>query len=316
MKASSTLTVITVLKGRRRRPERGSGHGVAHGVPAALLVPAAVALALVALPLAGTLARAPWPSLAGADVLGALRFPLVTSALATLACLPLGVPLAWVLARTRMRGERVVRALVTAPVVLPPAAALVAVPLVASPGGGWAGASLRPGTAGFVLAQVFVGLPFVVIGVERALRAGDPRLEETAALLGASRWTVFRRVTLPSAAPGIAAGAVLCWARALGESGAALALAGNPVWGTPIAPPGLSPALGSPAAVALSLALVTVSVAVLAGLRGHWMGTPGGVGVPRAWVGAPGGGTAAGARRGAPGGQAVPDPPARAEAGP
>ncbi|MEU9889912.1 ABC transporter permease subunit [Sphaerisporangium sp. NPDC051011] len=271
MKASSTLAVVSVLKGRRRRP--GSGHGATRGVPAALLVPAAVALALLTLPPAGTLARAPWASLAGAHVLESLRFPLVTSVLATLVCLPLGVPLAWVLARARTRGERVVRALVTAPVVLPPAVAAVAVPLVVSPGGTWPGT--RPGAAAFVLVQVFVALPFLVIAVERALRAADPRLEETAALLGGSAWTVLRRVSLPSAAPGIAAGTVLCWARALGESGAVLALAGSPVWGTPVAPPELSPAAAGPAGVATSLALVTVSVAVLAGLRDQWMGTPG-----------------------------------------
>ena len=78
-----------------------------------------------------------------------------------------------------------------------------------------------------VIAETFVAMPFLVISVEGALRAADARYEEAAATLGADRWTTFRRVTLPLVAPGVAAGAVLCWARALGEFGATITFAGN-----------------------------------------------------------------------------------------
>ena len=145
-----------------------------------------------------------------------------------------GVPLAWVLARTAFRGRSLVRALVTLPLVLPPVVGGIAL-LLALGRNGSSGKPLNEAfgitfpftTAGVVLAQTFVALPFMVISVEGAFRASDPRYDEAAATLGASRWSTFRRVTLPLALPGIVAGSVLSWARALGEFGATVTFAGN-----------------------------------------------------------------------------------------
>jgi molybdate transport system permease protein len=116
-------------------------------------------------------------------------------------------------------------------------------------------------------------MPFLVISVEGALRAADTRFEEAAATLGASRWTAFRRVTLPMAAPAVAAGAVLCWARALGEFGATITFAGTFPGRTETMPLAVYLALQTnlEGAVVLSVVLLFVSVAVLVGLRDRWV---------------------------------------------
>ncbi|WP_182905260.1 molybdate ABC transporter permease subunit [Microbispora sp. H13382] len=255
-------------------------------MPWPLLVPALVGLAFLVLPLAGLLARAPWQSLpqrlAEPLVLEALRLSLVTATIATAVCLLLGVPLAWLLARTTLPGRRVLRALVTVPLVLPPVVGGVALLLVLGRrglAGQWLydafGVSLPFTTTGVVVAEAFVAMPFLVIAVEGALRAADQRYEEAAATLGASRWTVFRRVTLPMVAPGVLAGAVLCWARALGEFGATITFAGNFPGRTQTMPLAVYLALETDpdAAIVLSLVLLAVSVIVLAGLRDRWTGT-------------------------------------------
>jgi molybdate transport system permease protein len=139
----------------------------------------------------------------------------------------------------------------------------------------WFGISLPFTTAAVVVAEAFVALPFLVISVEGALRAADRRLEEAAATLGADRWYIVRRVTLPMVAPGLAAGTVLCWARALGEFGATITFAGSFPGTTQTMPIHVYLTLqrDPPAAIALSLVLLVVSVAVLAGLRERWLGT-------------------------------------------
>jgi molybdate transport system permease protein len=195
-------------------------------------------------------------------------------------CLLLGVPLAWLLARTAFPGRRLVRALVTVPLVLPPVVGGVALLLVFGRRGlvgEWLdatfGFTLPFTTAGVVLAEAFVAMPFLVISVEGALRAADARFEEAAATLGATRWTAFRRVTLPLIAPGVAAGAVLCWARALGEFGATITFAGNFPGRTQTMPLAVYLALEQDvdAAIVLSLVLLVVSVVILAGLRDRWV---------------------------------------------
>nr|MBO2503421.1 ABC transporter permease subunit [Thermoanaerobacterales bacterium] len=125
---------------------------------------------------------------------------------------------------------------------------------------------------GVIAANTFVALPFLVLTVESGLRAVDTRYEEAAATLGAGRWTVLRRVTLPQAAPSIVAGAVLCFARALGEFGATVTFAGNLQGRTQTMPLAVFVALESDreAAIALSLVLVAVSLAVLVPLRDRW----------------------------------------------
>ncbi|WP_319462544.1 ABC transporter permease [Micromonospora sp. RTP1Z1] len=258
-----------------------------HRVPLALLVPAGLGLLFLVLPLVGLLAHAPWTTLpqrlAQPGVLTALRLSLQTATLATLLCVALGVPLAWVLARVEFPGRRLVRALVTVPLVLPPVVGGVALLLVFGRRGlvgSWLdatfGVTLPFTTAGVVLAEAFVAMPFLVIAVEGALRGADPRYEEAAATLGAGRWTTFTHVTLPLIAPGVAAGAVLCWARALGEFGATITFAGNYPGRTQTMPLAVYLALETdlPAAIVLSLILLTVSVAILAGLRDRWVGVP------------------------------------------
>jgi molybdate transport system permease protein len=242
------------------------------------LVLAAIALgAFLIAPLLGLLERAPWrdlPSLlAEPDVRTALRLSVVCSLSATVLSIVFGVPLAWLLARTRFPGQGVVRALVLIPMVLPPVVGGVALLLAFGRRGlvgqwldEWFGVRLPFTTPGVILAETFVAMPFLVITVEAALRSLDPRYEEAGATLGASRWTVFRRVTLPMIGPSLAAGAALTWARALGEFGATITFAGNFEGRTQTMPLAVFLALETnpPAAIALSLVLLAVSVTVLA----------------------------------------------------
>ncbi|MEV3919350.1 ABC transporter permease [Actinomadura coerulea] len=272
------------------RPRRASREAdrLPGGPPWVLLAPALLGLAFLVLPLLGLLVRAPWSTLGTrllqAQVMEALRLSLLTATLATGLCLLLGVPLAWTLARVRFPGVRLVRALVTVPLVLPPVVGGVALLLVLGRRGlvgAWLdrafGLTFPFTTAGVVLAEAFVAMPFLVISVEGALRAADLRYEEAAATLGAGRWTVFRRVTLPLVAPGVAAGAILCWARALGEFGATITFAGNFPGRTQTMPLAVYLALETDpqAAIVLSLVLLAVSVAVLAALRDRWVGGAG-----------------------------------------
>ncbi|MEU9261218.1 molybdate ABC transporter permease subunit [Streptomyces sp. NPDC048212] len=267
-------------KGGPRRVRTRGGPGV----PLPLLLPALIGLAFLIVPLVALLVRAPWRSmpelLTSAEVWQALRLSLVCATAATAVSLVIGVPLAWLLARVEFPGRGLVRALVTLPLVLPPVVGGVALLMALGRNGiigkslnDWFGITLPFTTTGVVIAEAFVAMPFLVISVEGTLRAADPRFEEAAATLGASRFTAFRRVTLPLIAPGIAAGAVLAWARALGEFGATITFAGNFPGRTQTMPLAVYLALQSDpeAAIALSLVLLAVSIAVLAGLRDRWM---------------------------------------------
>ncbi|QNS02599.1 molybdate ABC transporter permease subunit [Streptomyces xanthii] len=261
---------------RRRRRTRTA--------PLPLLLPALVGLAFLIVPLVALLVRAPWrdlpDQLTSPEVWQALQLSLVCATAATLVSLVLGVPLAWLLARTEFPGRGLVRALVTLPLVLPPVVGGVALLSALGRNGlvgqyldSWFGVTLPFTTTGVIVAEAFVAMPFLVISVEGTLRAADPRYEEAATTLGASRFTAFRRVTLPLIAPGIAAGSVLAWARALGEFGATITFAGNFPGRTQTMPLAVYLALQSDpaAAIALSLVLLAVSIAVLAGLRDRWM---------------------------------------------
>jgi molybdate transport system permease protein len=132
-------------------------------------------------------------------------------------------------------------------------------------------------TWGVVVANTFVAMPFLVLTVEGALRSIDTRFEDAASTLGASRLTIFRRVTLPMIAPSLWAGAVLTWARALGEFGATITFAGNLQGRTQTLPLAVYVALESDrdTAIALSLVLVAVSLTVLIAMRRHlWAARP------------------------------------------
>ena len=254
-------------------------------MPWPLLVPATIGTVFLVLPLVGLVVRAPWSDLrsqlTAPGVGTALRLSLESATLATLVSLLLGVPLAWVLARSSLPGRSVLRALVTVPLVLPPVVGGVALFLVLGRQGivgHWLytqfGFTLPFTTAAVVVAETFVAMPFLVVSVEGALRAADPRFEDAAATLGADRWTTFRRVTLPMVAPGVAAGAVLCWARALGEFGATITFAGNFPGTTQTMPLAVYLALQTDpeAAIVLSLVLLAVSLATLLLLRERWLG--------------------------------------------
>ncbi|MCU1419701.1 MAG: molybdenum transporter permease [Microbacteriaceae bacterium] len=265
----------------RRRPRR---RGV---IAPALWAPAVVALGLLVLPLVALVVRAPWsqlPELLGrSEVVQALALSLGTAALSTGIALALGVPLALVLARSAEWSavpRRALRALITVPLVLPPVVGGVALLLLLGRRGligGWLdtalGVTVPFTTAAVVIAQVFVAMPFLVLAVEGAVRASDRRFEIAAATLGASRFTVFRRVTLPLVAPGITAGALLCFTRALGEFGATITFAGSFPGVTQTLPIAtyLELQRDPDAAIALSLVLMIVSVAVLVSLRDRWV---------------------------------------------
>jgi len=235
------------------------------------------------LPLIGLVTRTPWSRLGelvtSKVVVDALQLSLFTSVVAALVSMILGVPLAWLLAKTRFPGQRFLRAIVTLPMVLPPVVGGVALLFVLGRTGVIGGPLfesrdiLLPFSVwGVVLANVFVAMPFLVVTVEGALSNLDERYESAAATLGASRLTVFRRVTLPMIAPSLRAGLVLAWARALGEFGATVTFAGNLEGRTQTLPLAVFEAFESDrdTAVAVSLVLVAVSVVVLVVLRDRW----------------------------------------------
>lgn len=248
---------------------------------------AVAGLAVLVLPLAALVVRAPWgdlPELVTREsVLEALVLSLVTATLATAMCLVLGVPLAALLARAaawRTLPRRLLRAAVTVPLVLPPVVGGIALLLLLGRRGlvgglldEWFGVTVPFTTGAVVLAQVFVALPFLVFAVEGALRSADRRTELAAATLGASRWQVFRHVTLPLVAPGVVAGAVLCFTRALGEFGATITFAGSLPGVTRTLPIAsyLAMQTDPDEAVALALLLLAVSVVVLLTLRDRWL---------------------------------------------
>jgi molybdate transport system permease protein len=279
-----TLGAPSRLSARDRARRAGRGGGGPRSAPVPLLAPAIVAVTFLVLPLIGLIVRAPWgrlgPVLSGADATQALTLSLWTATTATGVSLVIGVPLAWVLARTSFPGQRLLRALVTLPLVLPPVVGGVALLLAFGRTGfigryldSWFGLTIPFTPIAVVMAETFVAMPFLVITVEGALRSADQGFEEAAATLGATRMTVFRRVTVPLIAPSLGAGAVLCWARALGEFGATITFAGSFPGRTETMPIAVYYALENDpdAAIALSLVLLLVSVVVLVSLRDRWL---------------------------------------------
>lgn len=268
-------------EGQRSTRRRGRRPGP--GLPPILVVPAVVAVALFALPLVGLVARAPLTELpellTQPLVTDALRLSLLTSFAAAALSALLGVPLAFVLSRHTFPGQRLVRALVTLPMVLPPvvggAALLFALGrrgLIGQPLAEATGLVLPFSTVGVIVANTFVAMPFLVVTVEGALDGLDRRYEGAAATLGAGPLSVFGRVTLPLIAPSLRAGVVLAWARALGEFGATITFAGNLQGRTQTLPLAVFVALNGDqdAAVAISLVLVAISLVVLIALRDQW----------------------------------------------
>ena len=252
--------------------------------PWLVAVAALTAAAFFVLPLVGLLWRAPWgqfaAEVASPEVLSALRLSLVCSLAAVALSAALGLPLAWVQARVAFPGRAVLRGLTLLPIVLPPVVGGVA--LLAAFGrrglvGQWLdsalGVRLPFSTPGVVLAETFVAMPFFVLTLEGAFRSVDLRFEDAARTLGAGPWHVFARVTLPLVRPSLLSGALLCWARALGEFGATITFAGNFPGRTQTVPLAVYVLLESrpEAGIALSVLLMAVSLGVLVALRDRWV---------------------------------------------
>ena len=233
----------------------------------------------------GLIDRAPWSDvgtvLRSTTVQQALRLSIVCSLCATALSVLFGLPLAWVLARRRFAGRSVVRALCTLSMVLPPVVGGVALLFALGRRGlvgqwldRWFGVQLPFTSAGVVVAQTFVAMPFFVVTVEAALRQADVGHDDAARTLGASSWYSFRRVTLPGVRSALIAGAVLSWARAFGEFGATITFAGSLPGKTQTLPLSVYRALGTDPhqALVLALLMVGISFAVLVALRGRWLG--------------------------------------------
>jgi molybdate transport system permease protein len=272
--------VLEPAAGAGRRAGRRDDGRSGVGFPALLWVPAVLAFALIALPVVGLAIRADWarmPELLLSDsALAALRLSLETAAMSTLLCILFGGPLAVVLARGRLRGLTVLRSVVLLPLVLPPVVGGLALLFLLGRTGLlgrgldlWFGITIPFTTAAVVLAQTFVALPFLVVSLEGALRVAGQRYEAVAATLGASPALAFRRVTVPLVLPGLTSGAVLAFARCMGEFGATIAFAGSLQGRTRTLPllVYLEREADVDAAVALSLLLVVVAVLVIAVAR-------------------------------------------------
>ena len=251
------------------------------GLPAWLIAPAAVGALFLVLPLAAMLTRVEWGNFFGLissdSSVAALKLSLRTSSASTVLCVLFGVPLAMVLARTTFRGQQLLRSLVLLPLVLPPV--VVGITLLYTFGRRGLlghtfevlGIQVAFSTTAVVMAQTFVALPFLVVSLEGALRTAGGRYEAVASTLGARPTTVFRRVTLPLVLPGLVSGAVLSFARSLGEFGATITFAGSLQGVTRTLPLEiyLQRETDADAAVALSLVLVIVAVVVIGFARGR-----------------------------------------------
>lgn len=245
------------------------------GLPRWIGIPAALGVVFVVLPLVAMVSRVEWTHffalVSSASSRAALVLSLRTSVAATAACVVLGVPMAMVLARTSFPGQRVLRSLMLLPLVLPPVVGGIALLYTFGRRGllghtlDVLGIQVAFSTTAVVLAQTFVALPFLVVSLEGTLRAVGQRYEVVAATLGARPTTVLRRVTLPLVLPGLVSGAVLSFARSLGEFGATLTFAGSLQGVTRTLPLEiyLQRESDADAAVALSLILVVVAVLVV-----------------------------------------------------
>jgi molybdate transport system permease protein len=241
-------------------------------------VPAAIGALFVVLPLIAVAAKVDWPHfwslISRESSTTALVLSLKTAAASTTLCLLLGVPMALVLARSQSRAVRVARPLILLPLVLPPVVGGIALLYAFGRLGligeylDAAGIQIAFTTTAVVLAQTFVSLPFLVIALEGAARTAGADYEVVAATLGARPTTVWWRVSLPLLAPGLISGAVLAFARSLGEFGATLTFAGSRQGVTRTLPLEiyLQRETDADAAVALSLLLVAVAAVVVLGL--------------------------------------------------
>jgi len=259
-----------------------SGLGATRRWP--ILIPAWIAVAVLLVPLAALLIRVDWTrmpaNVTSPLAIEAVRLSAITTSITLIIVILLGTPLAWVLARGKHRLMPWLRALVTVPLVLPPVVGGVALlaawgrnGVVGGPLDALLGITIPFTTVAVIFAEVFVALPFYVISVEGSMRGLDPRYDAISATLGASPVRTFTRVVIPLVAPGMAAGAALAWARALGEFGATITFAGNFSGRTQTVPLAVFTALEQDpdAALALSVLMLTICVVVLGALRSRWI---------------------------------------------
>jgi len=238
------MTVATATaRWRFRKPSVLPGFGLTFGFSIVYLS------LIVLIPLAGVVWRSAelgWPQFwsiaTDARTLNALRMSFGGAMAAALINVLFGTLVAWVLVRYRFPGKRVIDAMVDLPFALPTAVAGIALTTLYAPNG-WIGALLAPlgvkvayTPLGVVLAMVFIGLPFVVRTVQPVMEEIDREVEEAAATLGARRLQTLRRVVLPSLAPAILTGFALAFARAVGEYGSVIFIAGNIPYVSEIAP--------------------------------------------------------------------------------
>lgn len=245
------------------------------GVPRWIVIVAAIGAVFILLPIVAVLARVNWanfiPLITSSSSIAALLLSLKTALISTLLCIAFGVPIALVLARTTFPGQRIIRSLILLPLVLPPVVGGIAL-LYTFGRLGLLGSSLHLlqiqiafSTTAVILAQTFVAIPFLILSLEGALRTSGTRFEAVASTLGARPSTIFRRVTLPLIIPALVSGAILSFARALGEFGATLTFAGSLQGVTRTLPLEIYLQLETDpdAAVALSLVLVAVAIFVV-----------------------------------------------------
>jgi molybdate transport system permease protein len=248
------------------------------GPPRWIYVPAVVGAVFVVLPLVAMAVKVDWPqffSLIGSDSSRtALLLSLRTAAASTALCLLFGVPMALALAHSDTWLVRLARPLILLPLVLPPVVGGLALLYAFGKLGlvgkylDAAGIHIAFSTTAVVMAQTFVSLPFLVIALEGAARSAGNDYQIVAATLGAGPTTVWWRVTLPLLAPGLLSGAVLAFARAVGEFGATLTFAGSRQGVTRTLPLEIYVVRESDAnaAVALSMLLVVVAAVVVIGV--------------------------------------------------
>ena len=254
-------------------------------LPWQIILIATIAVAFFLAPFVGLLWRTPWANfteiITDQEIRQALWLSIKTSLMTSVICGIFGVPLAWLLARVDFPGRRFIRALTTLSMVLPPVVGGIALLFTFGRRGlfgqyldRWFGIQLPFTTTAVIVAQCFVSMPFLVLTVEAALHQIDSRIEGVAQTLGASRWYVFTRVTLPSIKPSLVAGFVLAWARALGEFGATITFAGNLPGTTQTMPLATYVALDSnpEAALVMSLVMVAIAFSILIALRDRWLG--------------------------------------------
>lgn len=266
---------------------RRTGGTIQAGLPVWVYLPAALGALFVITPLLAVLLRIDWPNflplITSESSRTALLLSLKTATASTVVCVLLGVPMALVLARARFAGQSVLRALVLLPLVLPPVVGGIAL-LYTFGRQGLLGHHLEVlglrvafSTTAVVLAQSFVSLPFLVVSLEGALRSAGSGYENVAATLGAKPTTVLRTVTLPLVLPGLMSGAVLAFARSLGEFGATLTFAGSLQGVTRTLPLEiyLQRETDADAAVALSLLLIVLAAGIVIATTGRrWTGSP------------------------------------------